>query len=75
MDKLTKRALQAQVEAAVRVFPAPVPQSETPNQPPSSQQNVDRENSNKVKQEEGVLSVARIKAKARTVRFSSLHFP
>ncbi|KAH9061803.1 hypothetical protein EDB83DRAFT_2520237 [Lactarius deliciosus] len=44
MDKLTKRALQAQVEAA----------------------NVDRENSNKVKQEEGVLSVARIKAKTRT---------
>ncbi|KAI0294021.1 hypothetical protein B0F90DRAFT_1913351 [Multifurca ochricompacta] len=43
MDKLTKRALQAQVEAA----------------------NVDRENSNKVKQEEGVLSVARIKAQAR----------
>jgi len=43
MDKLTKRALQAQVEAA----------------------NVDRENSNKVKQEEGVLAVARIKAQAR----------
>jgi len=43
MDKLTKRALQAQVEAA----------------------NVDRENSNKVKQEEGVLSVARIKAQSR----------
>jgi len=44
MDKLTKRAMQAQVEAA----------------------NVDRENSNKVKQEEGLLSVARIKAKARS---------
>ncbi|KAH8995278.1 hypothetical protein EDB86DRAFT_3077768 [Lactarius hatsudake] len=29
-------------------------------------QNVDHENSNKVKQEEGVLSVARIKAQART---------
>ncbi|KAH9980738.1 hypothetical protein BJV74DRAFT_855197 [Russula compacta] len=43
MDKLTQRALQAQVEAA----------------------NVDRENSNKVKQEQGVLSVARIKAQAR----------
>jgi len=43
MDKLTKRALQAQVEAA----------------------NVDRENSNKVKQEKGALSVARIRAKAR----------
>jgi len=42
MDKLTTRALQAQVEAA----------------------NVDRENSNKVKQEEGALSVARIKAQA-----------
>lgn len=43
MDHLTKRALQAQVEAA----------------------NVDRENSNKVKQQEGVLAVARIKAQAR----------
>ncbi|KAJ8520996.1 hypothetical protein ONZ45_g2256 [Pleurotus djamor] len=43
MDKLTTRALQAQVEAA----------------------NVDRENSNKVKQEEGALSVAQIKAKSR----------
>lgn len=43
MDKLTTRALQAQVEAA----------------------NVDRENSNKVKQEEGALSVARIRAQAR----------
>ncbi|KAG5219941.1 band domain-containing protein [Salix suchowensis] len=43
MDKLTTRALQAQVEAA----------------------NVDRENSNKVKQEEGALAVARIKAQAR----------
>ncbi|KAF5365772.1 hypothetical protein D9758_003153 [Tetrapyrgos nigripes] len=42
MDKLTTRALEAQVEAA----------------------NVDRENSNKVKQEEGALSVARIKAQA-----------
>jgi len=42
MDRLTTRALQAQVEAA----------------------NVDRENSNKVKQEEGALSVARIKAQA-----------
>jgi hypothetical protein len=30
-------------------------------------QNVDRENSNKVKQEEGVLSVARIKAQSRNV--------
>ncbi|EJD52128.1 hypothetical protein AURDEDRAFT_111592 [Auricularia subglabra TFB-10046 SS5] len=43
MDKLTTRALQAQVEAA----------------------NVDRENSNKVKQEEGALSVARIKAQSQ----------
>ncbi|KJA27473.1 hypothetical protein HYPSUDRAFT_1098694 [Hypholoma sublateritium FD-334 SS-4] len=42
MDKLTTRALQAQVEAA----------------------NVDRENSNKVKQEEGALSVTRIKAQS-----------
>lgn len=40
MDKLTTRALQAQVEAA----------------------NVDRENSNKVKAEEGALAVTRIKA-------------
>ncbi|KAK7043702.1 hypothetical protein VNI00_008313 [Paramarasmius palmivorus] len=46
MDKLTTRALQAQVEAA----------------------NVDRENSNKVKQEEGALSVARIKAQARNTQ-------
>ncbi|KAF6764910.1 hypothetical protein DFP72DRAFT_799328 [Ephemerocybe angulata] len=42
MDKLTTRALQAQVEAA----------------------NVDRENSNKVKQEEGALAVTQIKAQA-----------
>ncbi|KAH9956128.1 hypothetical protein BGW80DRAFT_1234594 [Lactifluus volemus] len=45
-DKLTKRALQAQVEAA----------------------NVNRDSSSKVKQEEGVPSVARIKAKARNIR-------
>ena len=50
MDKLTTRALQAQVEAA----------------------NVDRENSNKVKQEEGALSVAKIKAKSRNVCLSIL---
>jgi len=43
MDKLTTRAMQAQVEAA----------------------NVDRENSNKVKAEEGALSVTRVKAMAR----------
>ena len=48
MEKLTTRALQAQVEAA----------------------NVDRENSNKVKQEKGALSVARIKAMARNVRLT-----
>ena len=42
MDKLTTRALEAQVDAA----------------------NVDRENSNKVKQEEGALSVTRIKAQS-----------
>ncbi|KAH8114186.1 band 7 domain-containing protein [Phellopilus nigrolimitatus] len=42
MDKLTTRALQAQVEAA----------------------NVDRENSNKVKKEEGAFSVAKIKSQA-----------
>ncbi|KAG9082870.1 hypothetical protein FS749_006505 [Ceratobasidium sp. UAMH 11750] len=45
MDKLTTRALQAQVEAA----------------------NVDRENSNKVKQEQGALQVAQVKAQARRV--------
>ncbi|KAF9232973.1 hypothetical protein BU15DRAFT_90514 [Melanogaster broomeanus] len=49
MDKLTTRALQAQVEAA----------------------NVDRENSNKVKQEEGALAVARIKAKTRNTQADS----
>ncbi|CCM02166.1 uncharacterized protein FIBRA_04244 [Fibroporia radiculosa] len=43
MDKLTTRALQAQVEAA----------------------NVDRENSNKIKQEEGALAVARVQAHVR----------
>ncbi|KAJ7285600.1 hypothetical protein C8J57DRAFT_1285304 [Mycena rebaudengoi] len=43
MDKLTTRALQAQVEAA----------------------NVDRENSNKVKHEEGALAVAKIKAQSQ----------
>ncbi|KAF8892638.1 hypothetical protein BD779DRAFT_1200154 [Infundibulicybe gibba] len=49
MDKLTTRALQAQVEAA----------------------NVDRENSNKVKQEEGALAVARIKAQAMNTQADS----
>jgi hypothetical protein len=33
-------------------------------------QNADRENSNKVKQEEGSLSGGRIKAEARNVSFS-----
>ncbi|EMD35681.1 hypothetical protein CERSUDRAFT_116415 [Gelatoporia subvermispora B] len=46
MDKLTTRALQAQVEAA----------------------NVDRENSNKIKQEEGALAVARIKAQEQNTK-------
>jgi len=46
MDKLTTRALQAQVEAA----------------------NVDRENSNKIKQEEGSLAVARVKAQSRNTQ-------
>ncbi|KAH8082803.1 hypothetical protein BXZ70DRAFT_958695 [Cristinia sonorae] len=46
MDKLTTRALQAQVEAA----------------------NVDRENSNKIKQEEGTLAVAQVKAKVRNTQ-------
>ncbi|KAI0719659.1 hypothetical protein C8Q72DRAFT_786557 [Fomitopsis betulina] len=49
MDKLTTRALQAQVEAA----------------------NVDRENSNKIKQEEGALAVARIKAQAQNTTADS----
>ncbi|KAG2114650.1 uncharacterized protein F5147DRAFT_677566 [Suillus discolor] len=49
MDKLTTRALQAQVEAV----------------------NVDRENSNKVKQEEGALAVARIKAQSRNAQADS----
>jgi hypothetical protein len=54
MDKLTTRALQAQVEAA----------------------NVDRENSNKVKQEEGALAVAQIKSKALNVSINhSRHIP
>ncbi|KAH9836293.1 uncharacterized protein C8Q71DRAFT_761713 [Rhodofomes roseus] len=43
MDRLTTRALQAQVEAA----------------------NVDRENSNRIKQEEGTLAVARVKAQSQ----------
>ncbi|KAG9045746.1 hypothetical protein FS837_005703 [Tulasnella sp. UAMH 9824] len=43
MDKLTTRALQAQVEAA----------------------NVDRENSNRVKKEQGSLQVAQVQASAR----------
>ena len=46
MDKLTQRALQAQVEAA----------------------NVDRENSNKVKNEEGALQVQRIKAQVSNAK-------
>ncbi|KIY51125.1 hypothetical protein FISHEDRAFT_57226 [Fistulina hepatica ATCC 64428] len=49
MDKLTTRALQAQVEAA----------------------NVDRENSNQVKREEGSLSVARIAAQTRNTAADS----
>lgn len=53
MDKLTTRALQAQVEAA----------------------NVDRENSNKIKQEEGALSVARVKAQTRNVSLSPFFPP
>ena len=41
-------------------------------------QNVDRENSNKIKQEEGALAVARVKAQARnvsdfTIPFLSFH--
>ncbi|KAI0072143.1 band 7 domain-containing protein [Panus rudis PR-1116 ss-1] len=46
MDKLTTRALQAQVEAA----------------------NVDRENSNKIKIEEGTLQVARVKAQTQNTK-------
>ncbi|QRW16058.1 SPFH domain / Band 7 family [Rhizoctonia solani] len=52
MDKLTTRALQAQVEAA----------------------NVDRENSNKVKQEQGALQVAQVKAQARKTEAEALAY-
>ncbi|QRV72798.1 SPFH domain / Band 7 family [Ceratobasidium sp. AG-Ba] len=52
MDKLTTRALQAQVEAA----------------------NVDRENSNKVKQEQGALQVAQVKAQARKTEADALAY-
>ena len=38
-----------------------------PNLTGSFAQNVDRENSNKIKQEEGALAVARIKAQAQNV--------
>ncbi|KAI9462758.1 hypothetical protein F5148DRAFT_949778, partial [Russula earlei] len=50
MDKLTKRALQAQIDTA-----------ETPPQI------VDRESSDKVKQEEGVLSIAESDAEAYSI--------
>ncbi|KDQ62640.1 hypothetical protein JAAARDRAFT_122591 [Jaapia argillacea MUCL 33604] len=49
MEKLTTRALQAQVESA----------------------NVDRENSNKIKAEEGALAVARVKAQSRNAQADS----
>jgi len=49
MDKLTTRALQAQVEAA----------------------NVDRENSNSVKKEQGKLEVARVQAQTRITEADS----
>jgi regulator of protease activity HflC (stomatin/prohibitin superfamily) len=49
MDKLTTRALQAQVEAA----------------------NVDRENSNSVKKEQGRLEVARVQAQTRITEADS----
>ncbi|EUC57798.1 band 7 domain protein [Rhizoctonia solani AG-3 Rhs1AP] len=52
MDKLTTRALQAQVEAA----------------------NVDRENSNKVKQEQGALQVAQVRAEARKTEAEALAY-
>jgi hypothetical protein len=70
MDKLTTRALQAQVEAAVSHISADHLSDVVGSC--IDMQNVDRENSNKVKQEEGALSVARIKAKASNVMF--LHF-
>lgn len=62
MDKLTTRALQAQVEAAVSfiLYDINIPFI-------YMLQNVDRENSNKVKQEEGALAVARIKAQSHNV--------
>ena len=37
-----------------------------------SPQNVDRENSNKIKQEEGTLSVARVKAQVQNVSATRL---
>jgi hypothetical protein len=70
MDKLTTRALQAQVEAAVSYILTNYLFNIVGSY--INIQNVDRENSNKVKQEEGALSVARIKAKASNVL--SLHF-
>lgn len=62
MDKLTTRALQAQVEAAVSPESAILLLQLTLHY-----QNVDRENSNKIKQEEGALAVARVKAQSRNV--------
>ncbi|KAH8995770.1 hypothetical protein EDB92DRAFT_2102142 [Lactarius akahatsu] len=61
MAKLTKRTLQAQVEVAIcpALAQCTLKTLVTP-------QNIDRENSNKVKQEESVLSIARIKTQART---------
>ncbi|KAH9069829.1 hypothetical protein EDB83DRAFT_2314188 [Lactarius deliciosus] len=60
MDKVTKCTLEAQVSAAV--CPARARELD-----PIALQNVDHENSNKVKQE-GVVSVARIKAQACTTQ-------
>ena len=68
MDKLTTRALQAQVEAAVRRVNTLARNLMLSR----SAQNVDRENSNKIKQEEGALSVARVKAQVQNVSTTRL---
>lgn len=68
MDKLTTRALQAQVEAAVSgVLHAPTMMFATDALVHLFLKNVDRENSNRIKQEEGALSVARVKAQSENV--------
>ncbi|KAH9013130.1 hypothetical protein EDB85DRAFT_2034719 [Lactarius pseudohatsudake] len=72
LDALRTHATDDLHTAAFESRPLYVPPSSVhANEPVIAPQNVDHENSNKVKQEEGVLSVARIKAQARAVRHSS----